>query len=323
MFHIINAFPENGPHQFQKLREALRQGLTGDGLDEVTEVIPTVKGNVGHILVTDKPRRHHELREVRDGHAILESRLEIEALVAEEVDRGGGVFVAGDVEVAEIELPDEAAVGTAEVREVPGGVGERDPHLNQFESVDIRFEGFVVVEGVGVVVVVVAEDDAGELGVHGDKREAIYEVADEREFVVNVLGPNRADQDRFLRVDRRRRVRQTRIGARRRGRGWRRRRQLERWYVGGVSGDHGGVSRLKLMAIAEFGGKIRVRAQRDLYAVRGWVRYFITLCVNSDVGVKTVSETTTLGRNVNKITFLTLFYVPLFLSFFSKVKPNQ
>lgn len=158
------------------------------------------------------------------------------------------MFIAGDVELTEIELPNDAAVGAAKVREVPGGVGERDPHLNQLERIHIGFEGLVVVEGVGVMVVV-AENDAGELCVHRDERETLDEGADEREFVLDVLGPDRADQDRFFgRVD----IGQVRQRRRGRRRGWWRR--LEGRFVGG---EHGGVSRLRLIVIAEFGGKVR------------------------------------------------------------------
>lgn len=49
------------------------------------------------------------------------------------------------------------------------------------------------------------------------------------------------------------------------------------------------------MAIAEFGGEIRARALRDLYAGKEWVRYLFLKSVNTDVGVRAVPETTTSG----------------------------
>lgn len=40
------------------------------------------------------------------------------------------MVITRDVEITEIELPDEAAVGASEVGEIPKRVRERDPHLN-------------------------------------------------------------------------------------------------------------------------------------------------------------------------------------------------
>lgn len=168
MLDIINPIPKNNPQQIQKLRERPWEDLPGDGLNEIPKIIPAVEGDVSDIVIAQQSRRHHQLREARCRDAVLANGLEVDPLVAEEVDRVGSVIVARNVEIAEIKLPDEAAVGVAEVGEVPERVRERDPHLNELESVDVRFQNLVALERVRVGAVV-ADDDAGELGVHGDE----------------------------------------------------------------------------------------------------------------------------------------------------------
>lgn len=158
-----------------------------------------MKGNVSDIVVAQQARRHHELREKGGRDAALASVLEVDPLVAEEVDRVGRVIVSRNVEIAEIELPDEAAVGLAEVGEVPKRVGERDPHLNELERVDIGFESPVPLQGVGVGAVV-ADNDAGELGVHGNEGIPIDELADEGEFFLEIPVPDWPDYDCLFRV---------------------------------------------------------------------------------------------------------------------------
>ena len=55
--------------------------------------------------------------------------------------------VAIDVEVAEVELPDESAPAdsAAEIGEVSVGVGESETDLDEAESVDVGFEKLVEV----------------------------------------------------------------------------------------------------------------------------------------------------------------------------------
>ncbi|GER33755.1 protein translocase subunit SecA [Striga asiatica] len=176
--------PKEDLQQIQKIPKAPGKSLPSDGLDEVTKVVATVKCYVGDFVIAHKAGRHHELGKPGGGHPKLSGLLKIDALVAEEVNRVWRVVVTRDVKVAEIELPYEAAVRAAEVREVPGRVGESDPHLDQLERVHVGLEGLVVLARVGVVLVG-AEDDAGKLRVHGDEGEPVDEVADEGEFVTD------------------------------------------------------------------------------------------------------------------------------------------
>lgn len=89
--------------------------------------------------------------------------------------------VTRDVEVSEVELPDEA-VGGAECGKVSHLIGESKTDLDQVEAVDVGFKHSVVrgwfsvakrgVTGVG------AHNHTGELGVHRYKRERVYDGSD-------------------------------------------------------------------------------------------------------------------------------------------------
>lgn len=86
------------------------------------------------------------------------------------------------------------------------GIGEGEADLDEVEEVDVGLEDGVVgggvaeAEGFGGG----ADDDAGELGVHGDEGVPVDEEADQVEFGLDVVRPDRADYDR-LRCRRRRR----------------------------------------------------------------------------------------------------------------------
>lgn len=192
MFDIINAIPKNDPQQIQKLRERPWEDLPGDGLDEIPKVIPAVKGDVSNIVVAQQARWHHELSKTWGRNAKLASGLKVDALVPEEINGIGRVIIPRDVEISEIELPDEAAVGETEVGEIPKRVRQSDPHLNELERVYVGFESLVVLEGVGIRAMV-ANNDTRELGIHRNKGIAIDKLAYEGKLILKVAGPDRAD----------------------------------------------------------------------------------------------------------------------------------
>ena len=106
--------------------------------------------------------------------------------------------VAIDVEVAEVELPDELTPVGAEIGEVAVGVGESEADLDEAESVDVGFEEVVEVTGVSA-----AEkswlrlvNNAGKLSVHGDEGEIFDDSADQLKLRVEILSPDRTNHDR-------------------------------------------------------------------------------------------------------------------------------
>lgn len=127
-------------------------------------------------VVADQTGAHHELSEAGGVDAGGAVPVEVDAVVAEEVDGVGSVGVTRDVEVGEIKLPDAAVAVGVRVGELAVGVGEGEAELNEVESVDVGLEEGVVVgwgegaAGVGVGL----EDDAGELGVHGNEGIAVH-----------------------------------------------------------------------------------------------------------------------------------------------------
>jgi len=156
-----------------------------------------VKGDPADGVVADQTGRHHELGEPAGIYALVTVAVEIDALATEEVDGVGGVGVTGDVEVGEVELPDEAVMGT-EIGEVTKGVGKGEADLDEVEGVDVGFEEEVVIGGSeaahgGVQLRRGTKDEAGEFGVHGDEREVVDEVPDELELGFQVVGPDFPD----------------------------------------------------------------------------------------------------------------------------------
>lgn len=140
-----------------------------------------MKSDVGDVVVADESGGHHELSETGSFDSVHTSLLEIDALVTQEIDRTGSVLVAGDVEVGEVKLPDVVVIWGAEVGEVSMRVGESDADLDELEGVDVGLESFVVI-GRAAVAEILAEDNAGKLGVHGDIRVTVDGVADQRKF---------------------------------------------------------------------------------------------------------------------------------------------
>lgn len=146
-------------------------------------------------IVKDDAGRHEQLREPPGVDTVLPVLLEVDARLPEEVDGVRDEDVAVNVELPEIELPDYRAAGGRRGGEVPGGVGEGEAELQEVEEVDVGAEGVVVGVSGLLEVPEVADDNAGELGVHGDVGEVVNDVADHSELRLKVSGPHVADLD--------------------------------------------------------------------------------------------------------------------------------
>lgn len=51
MLDIVNSIPKDNPQQMQKFRQRPREGLAGDGLNEIAEIVPAVEGDISDIVV--------------------------------------------------------------------------------------------------------------------------------------------------------------------------------------------------------------------------------------------------------------------------------
>lgn len=136
-----------------------------------------------------------ELREQLRVHTFLLVFLEVHPGFLEEFYGMGGEGVAADVELPEVELPDDGAAGVGGGGEAARSVEEGEAELEEVEAVDVGADVLVVgvgelLEGPGVV-----DDDAGELGVHGDEREVVDDVSDHVDLRFEVSGPHIADLD--------------------------------------------------------------------------------------------------------------------------------
>eukprot|EP00268_Persea_americana_P029904 TRINITY_DN288_c2_g2_i1.p2 TRINITY_DN288_c2_g2~~TRINITY_DN288_c2_g2_i1.p2 ORF type:complete len:149 (+),score=17.55 TRINITY_DN288_c2_g2_i1:506-952(+) len=147
-----------------------------------------------HGVVQDDPRRHEELPKAGGVDAPLVVLPEVDPALAEELDGVIGVDVAAHIEFPEIELPDAEPVGAAG-GEVAVLVGEGETELDQFKEIDVGLQRLVEVVGGGFEAADAAEDDAGELGVHGDVGVVVDNVADLGEFLLEVVLPDVSDDD--------------------------------------------------------------------------------------------------------------------------------
>lgn len=141
---------------------------------------------------------NEELGEPSGVDAVLAVLLEVEARFLQELDRVGDEDVPVDVELAEVELPHDGAAGGRGGREIPCIVGESEAKLQEVKQVNVGAEGVVVCIGRLLEVSKVADDDAGEFGVHGYEGEFINDVADHGELRIEVLGPHLPDLDTIV-----------------------------------------------------------------------------------------------------------------------------
>ena len=182
VLNVVNPREINSNH-LKESHLSLRQIPTRQQLQQVTEVVPAVERHPVNILIQHNPRRHQKLRESPRIDAVSFILIEIDPGLAEQLDGVVCEDVGGEVELAEVELPDAvlAVVGTAG-REVSSLVGEREAELDHLEQVDVRSQGLVVVLGVGFESSDRSADDPGELGVHRDEREVVDDVANQSHF---------------------------------------------------------------------------------------------------------------------------------------------
>ncbi|WCJ41883.1 hypothetical protein M5689_022722 [Euphorbia peplus] len=183
MLNIVHLTPEKHPLQPQKVLHPAGQLPACQHLHQVAKIIGAMESDPADGFITDESGGHHELSEEGGVNAVFLISEEVNPLLGQEGDGIRGISVFREVKVLEVELPDEA-VGGAEVGEVTVGVGEGEADLDEVEGVNVAFEDVVVVARTGVADMGGgwAEDDAGELSVHGDVREVVDEVADEVEF---------------------------------------------------------------------------------------------------------------------------------------------
>ena len=148
---------------------------------QISEIVRAVKSHLANGVVADQTGRHHQFCEPERVNPKVTILLKINALATQQLDRVVGVSVTRDVEISEVEFPDEG-VGGAEGGKVSGVVGKGKADLNQVEAVDVGFEYGVVRDGLAVaeggVAGVGTHDDTGELGVHRDERERIDDGSD-------------------------------------------------------------------------------------------------------------------------------------------------
>ncbi|CAA6667613.1 unnamed protein product [Spirodela intermedia] len=148
VLHVEHPPPEEPPVEREELPQPLRQrrrrAVEGHPADGAAGV--------------EQPRPKQQLREPRAVRA-----------VPAQFDGLMRVVIPSRVEVPEVELPDEpAAAAESQVRQVPAGVGEGEPHLDQLQGVDVGLEAAVPLlrrrqEGVHRRLV----NHSGELRVHG------------------------------------------------------------------------------------------------------------------------------------------------------------
>lgn len=194
---VVNFVSEKEPENFQEVVEASRQVPAGEDLDQVPEIVGAVKRDPADGVVTEKTGWHEQVGEPGRVDAVLGVPLEVDPLAFQEVDGIGSVGVTRQVEIPEVELPNEGVGGT-ESGEVAVGVGEGEADLDKVQNVDVWLEETVVVGGASARWIggrARAEDDAGKLRIHGNERESMVELSDEAEFVFQIEIPNLTDLD--------------------------------------------------------------------------------------------------------------------------------
>ena len=205
VLHVVHSLPEKRSEQPEKVSQRTRKLPAREDLHEVTEIVRAVERHPAHRLVADQPRRHHQLREPLRFNPFAAVTLEIDPVATEELDRILRVRVAIHVEVAEIELPDEAAPvdASAEIREVSVGVGESDADLDEAEDVDVGFEKLVEITRVSTAENrwLRLEDHAGKLRVHGNVGEIFDDSADEVKLRDEIVSPDLTNHDRSATID--------------------------------------------------------------------------------------------------------------------------
>jgi hypothetical protein len=107
-------------HEPEEAGLRVGEGVAGEDLEQVPEVVAGVEGDPADGVAEHDPGGHEQLGEAARVDAALGVAAEVDAAVAEQLDGVGGVDVARVVELAEVELPDAAAAGRCE------GPGPRD-----------------------------------------------------------------------------------------------------------------------------------------------------------------------------------------------------
>lgn len=199
VLHVVNALPEEHPRQRQELLQTGGQIPARKDLYQVPKIVRAVERHPTDWVIAHQPRRHHQLGEPGGVHTLLPVPLKVDPLCPEQLDRVRSVGVTRDVEIGEIELPDEPIL-RSQIGEASVGVGEGETDLDEVQGINVGFQDLVMIGGSAVVETGVGsgtKDETGEFGVHGNKRVVVDDLPYELKLRFQIMRPDLPDDYGF------------------------------------------------------------------------------------------------------------------------------
>ncbi|KAH1240445.1 hypothetical protein GmHk_07G018303 [Glycine max] len=103
---------------------------------QIFKIVRVVKSHPANDIVADQTGQHHQFCESKRVDPKVVILLEIDALAMQQLNIVMGVGVTCDVEISEVEFPDEG-VGGAEGGKISRIVGKGEADLDQVEAITL------------------------------------------------------------------------------------------------------------------------------------------------------------------------------------------
>mmetsp|Transcript_33411 Transcript_33411/g.68708 ORF Transcript_33411/g.68708 Transcript_33411/m.68708 type:complete len:223 (+) Transcript_33411:388-1056(+) len=187
--NVVNGWEVN-LEQFEKRFFILGQLLGCQHFEEIGIIIPRMKGNPSHSIIQHQPTDHQQFPKMQGINSPRGMILKRNPGCYQQINGILSEHVITQIKL-EIELPAGASLG-----EISIFVRECQSELDDFEEVDVAFEGFVVEVG-GVGFGDGTGDDSGKFSVHCYVGVGFDEIADDGHFFFDVFFPYVADFESF------------------------------------------------------------------------------------------------------------------------------
>jgi len=164
------------------------QKMMAQYLDHVGKIISTVKSNPVNMTIAKESWDHHELNKLHNVDSKVSILMKIHALTLEEGDRVRSMRMTRDIELTEVEFPNEA-MGGSKGWKVAMIVWKGQSNLDEMNTVHIGFHHRIVILWLSECWMRL-KDDTRKLCVYRDERKEPNHPTDQLEFYFEIVGPN-------------------------------------------------------------------------------------------------------------------------------------